>query len=285
MTLSGNALAFAPAPTSGRSGVLESTDLKLTGCLCNSSSAGQLNWQPVTASAPSSLGSEFEGKIFYEATQTPKAQVPPSNVAQRQLRARALRGVPNPAMVEDGESRKFKALSVGLTFRTGDVISGQVVKIDDSGVTFKTHDKTSTVSSNQMESITLVDKARIADLPPEKLKHLMTIPRSAKKDPPTHLFVSTNGDYLRGRLIKYAEGRVTAEIRLENVEFPADTIAQIFWLHSRDWEETNSKQPEDDTKQADEKALAKDEPQAPVVSQPGHRQYSKFMHCSAKKNR
>ncbi len=172
-------------------------------------------------------------------------------------------------MVEDGESRKFKALSVGLTFRTGDVISGQVVKIDDSGVTFKTHDKTSTVSSNQMESITLVDKARIADLPPEKLKHLMTIPRSAKKDPPTHLFVSTNGDYLRGRLIKYAEGRVTAEIRLENVEFPADTIAQIFWLHSRDWEETNSKQPEDDTKQADEKALAKDEPQAPVVSQPG----------------
>ncbi len=156
------------------------------------------------------------------------------------------RVVPNAAT----PNLQTTTVSAGLKFRTGDSAAGRVSKIDEQGVTFMWGDKTVVAPHHKMESVTLVDRAKITELPPDKLKHLMTIPRAAKADPPTHLFVSVGGDYLRGRLVKYVDGRVTAEIRLENVEFPADSIAQIFWLHSRNWDEKKTDAASDTNKQA-----------------------------------
>ncbi len=65
----------------------------------------------------------------------------------------------------------------------------------------------------------LVDRAQVAEPTGEKLKQLMTLPRASKADPPTHLFVGINGDYVRGRLISYADDCVKAEIRLNNCRF------------------------------------------------------------------
>jgi thiol-disulfide isomerase/thioredoxin len=56
-----------------------------------------------------------------------------------------------------------------------------------------------------------------------------------KNDPPTHLLVSVTGDYLRGRLIVLDQDHVQVEIRLELMEIPVSQIAQIVWLHDREW--------------------------------------------------
>jgi thiol-disulfide isomerase/thioredoxin len=56
-----------------------------------------------------------------------------------------------------------------------------------------------------------------------------------KQDPPTHLFVAVSGDYLRGRLVRLENNQLTVEIRLEQVQIATSQIAQIIWLHDRDW--------------------------------------------------
>ena len=71
---------------------------------------------------------------------------------------------------------------------------------------------------------------------PEKLQRLMTVPRSMKQDPPTHLLVSNSGDYLRGRLLSLDESKLTVEVRLSILELPVSEVAQIIWLHDRDWD-------------------------------------------------
>lgn len=245
-TVSGNSVRYEVPQATARVGALESDQLKLSGSLSDSSGLGELHWLAHCASAPVKLLPEFEGKVVYESAETPTPVAKPNARAQRvningggilaqgvQIFMRNGRIVQNPKI----EKQPTITVSAGLKFRTGDSALGKVTKIDEGGVTFTMGDKTIVAPHQKMESVTLVDRARIEELPPDKLKHLMTIPRAAKADPPTHLFVSVDGDYLRGRLVKYMDGRVTAEIRLENVEFPAESIAQIFWLHSRDWED------------------------------------------------
>ena len=51
-----------------------------------------------------------------------------------------------------------------------------------------------------------------------------------KEDPPTHLIRSTEGDYLRGRLIEMDDKTLTVEVRLETRRVPRDQVASIIWL-------------------------------------------------------
>ena len=52
-----------------------------------------------------------------------------------------------------------------------------------------------------------------------------------KNNPPTQLIVSTNGDYLRGRLVEMTDKTVSVEVHLETREIPRANIARIVWLH------------------------------------------------------
>lgn len=275
IAVSGSSEPYTTNELAGRPGVLLHDQLKLTGCLSESSMRGALIWQPACSATANRLSQSFEGKISYEK-ETPK---PPEQV---QPQARGIIRINNGAFIwggmgggmaqimgggmggdglQSGVAVPSTPYTAGLKFRTGDFVAGEVQKIDDQGITFKLVERTIQATHADMEYVTLADLIRIPELAPEKLKHLMTIPRSAKKDPPTHLFVAANGDYLRGRLVKFENGRVTAEIRLENVEFPTDAIAQIFWLHSRDWDD---KKPEAQLEQnADDK-------EAPAQIADGH---------------
>ena len=76
--------------------------------------------------------------------------------------------------------------------------------------------------------------------PLEKLKRerLLTLPRMQKNNPPTQLIVSTNGDYLRGRLTEMTEKTVTAEVHLESKQLSRSNVARIIWLHADELEES-----------------------------------------------
>src|SRR4029079_6927151 len=54
---------------------------------------------------------------------------------------------------------------------------------------------------------------------------------------------TTNGDFLRGRLVSLDENKMVVEIRLENVEIPRDRIAQIICLHREERAETPTTSP------------------------------------------
>jgi thiol-disulfide isomerase/thioredoxin len=56
-------------------------------------------------------------------------------------------------------------------------------------------------------------------------------PRMQRASPPTHLIRSTNGDYLRGRLVAMDDLQLEMEIRLESKTIPRSTVARIIWLH------------------------------------------------------
>jgi thiol-disulfide isomerase/thioredoxin len=64
-----------------------------------------------------------------------------------------------------------------------------------------------------------------------------------KNDPPTHLVTSVDGDFLRGRLMRLDEKGVVLEVRLEENEIPLDSIAQIIWLHDRNWDVAKPEEP------------------------------------------
>ena len=129
-----------------------------------------------------------------------------------------------------------------ILFRTGDAVDGIVEQIDESGMRFRSSQTdTPFVPHELIQHVWLNKKRGVAETSPEKLKRLMTVPRSMKKDPPTHLFIAVNGDYLRGRLVSLQGEILTVEIRLETVVLQTSQIAQIVWLHDRDWSEKESK--------------------------------------------
>ncbi len=65
-----------------------------------------------------------------------------------------------------------------------------------------------------------------------KRERLLTLPRMQKPDPPSHLVRSTNGDYVRGRVLKLDEKTLQLEVRLETKEVPRSRVSQIIWLHA-----------------------------------------------------
>jgi hypothetical protein len=118
-------------------------------------------------------------------------------------------------------------LELGLKLRHGDQLLGRVVRIDQRGVTFESPETSATLFPNdQMDSVVLATSRTADTQSPEKLKRLMTVPRASKNDPPTHLLISVNGDYLRGRLVKLDARRAIMEVRLEEVELATDRIAE-----------------------------------------------------------
>lgn len=191
-------------------------------------------WQAESAAAPVTLTDVISGKVEFGSAisklPAAKARVPAEVQAQAmQIRAQA--------KLRSATSSRARKDTIGLEFRSGDVVEGKVKAIDEKGVTFTSENtKTTFVPHVDLESVTLQPNRDAVNETPQKLERLMTVPRSMKADPPTHLLISTNGDYLRGRLVSLNDTKTILEVRMENVELPTEQIAQIYWLHDRQWE-------------------------------------------------
>lgn len=138
--------------------------------------------------------------------------------------------MPNTTTQHDGSKE--------IMFRTGDAIVGTVEKIDEAGLTFSSAQTTTNFAPHEKVQHVWLNRNRSTSVvSAKKLERLMTVPRTMKQDPPTHLFMAITGDFLRGRLVSFVDDIVTVGIGLELVEIPAAKIAQIIWLHDRDWNE------------------------------------------------
>ena len=266
----GNSERYVAPPIEQPLGTLKSDRQQLSGHLVptgesDATSAGNLAlvWQPTGSATASPLSSAASGSIAYRAPlPQPTVEVSDNGSQPMRLIAPAVgmflgRGAVQAIADQDRASEKKTesgatsslkdAQAREILLRTGDAVDGVVEQIDESGMRFRSQQTdTQFVPHNLIQHVWLNKLSGQTSTSPEKLKRLLTVPRSLKQDPPTHLFIAVNGDYLRGRLISLQDDKLTVEIRLETVELQASTIAQIVWLHDRDW------QPKEDAAEAED---------------------------------
>ncbi len=251
----GDAERYTVDLTEHKNGTVKIGDSQLAGYLEQTTpadSTSALNWHPHGSRNSSSIRDTASGAIVYRKA-LPKVTADKKN-RQDVIVAPMVQIFLGGNQPADGaeKSEKSTANTKGsaanakdereIVFRSGDAVDGIVKAIDESGVKFESSaTETKFAAHEQMQSVWLNRQRRELEVSAEKLKRLMTVPRSMKQDPPTHLFVSVLGDFLRGRLVSLNDEKVTIEVRLEMIELPRDQVAQIVWLHDRDWSNDKEK--------------------------------------------
>ncbi len=235
-----------PVTSAGRPGVLELDGLSLKGSLADAEQGPDgslLDWKPSASISSSPLRPGVAGRIVYKEV---KSIAPtPATVSSTDLIAPGMRRVvgdlrvverrvgvggrivtrPAPVTVEPG--RRV------IHLRTGDTVSGVVTKIDEDGVWINAWSTDIRVPHAKIKDVELGHEVRrTVVLNRSKYDRLLTLPRLQKGSPPTHLLRSTNGDYLRVRLIGMDDRTLRVEVRLETREIPRARIARITWLHA-----------------------------------------------------
>ncbi len=244
----------------GRIGRLEMDGVQLHGWLAASKGPSEeascLVWHPQFSKTDSPLRSGIPGRIVYRDPPPPQAKV-----IQPQVRGRQMVVVPGgvavvaQAGVVGGVVRAFanadnaQTFSPAMHLRTGDVIPCRVLQIDEEGVTIQwTLAQSSTtdvrlVPHERIKAVELAPENRERPLDKVRRERLLTLPRMQKNNPPTQLVVSTNGDYLRGRLTELNAKSLSMEVQLETRKLPRGNIAKIIWFHPDELDD--SKKPEE----------------------------------------
>jgi peroxiredoxin len=244
-------------PVDHSSGRLELDGLRLPGRLVDGkadANASCLVWRPTGALAGSALTQGISGRIVYKeaastvhlssgvtpgvfpggaAVQPPVRVAPaaPGGVGGMVVRfAEAIAEKPATPPSEDAREPR------SLYLRDGDVIPCTITGIEEKGVRFKTSASSATfVAHDKIKAIELSPERSTTPtvrLTKSKLERLLTLPRMQKPSPPTQLIRSTNGDYLRGRVLKMDDKTLEVEVHLETKTIPRDRISRIIWLHA-----------------------------------------------------
>ena len=155
-----------------------------------------------------------------------------------------------------------------MHLRTGDTIPCKVNQIDERGVTFHSTQFDATfVPHDKVKAIELENHSVATKIDLAKRDRLLTLPRSQRDDQPTQLIRSTEGDYLRGRLIEMDDKTVTVEVRAETRHLPRDHVSSIIWLDKVPKKQEKDKPAPEKEKAANEKpANPKVEPAKPAVA-------------------
>jgi peroxiredoxin len=121
-----------------------------------------------------------------------------------------------------------------LHLRAGDTIPAVITKIDEEGVWIESPlSEAKFVPHGEIKAAVLAsDAANAMRMTKAKRERLLTLPRMQKGAPPTQLIRSTNGDYLRGRIVAMDDRTLQFEVRLETKSVPREVVSRIIWLHA-----------------------------------------------------
>nr|WP_236696753.1 TlpA disulfide reductase family protein [Rhodopirellula islandica] len=118
-----------------------------------------------------------------------------------------------------------------IYLKTGEVIPGKVISIDEQDVTFESGMTQKTkLPREQIRAIHLNSTGSEPVIDEQERERLLTVPRNRKNSPPTHLLIANNGDMMRCRLVSLTEFAAEVESRLETITIPRNVISQIIWL-------------------------------------------------------
>ena len=180
-----------------------------------------LFWKPLGSTTASRLRSEAVVVIDY---------------AER-ARARATRAA---AMIPPRGGARGGEDSIGplprqpsiLHLRTGDKVACREVAITAEGVMFESpHSERTFLAHSQVSALDLRPGTGPGSPPPPKYTSSLTLPRSQRANPPTHLLHAVDGDCLRGRLLELTASEARVEVRQRAQGLPREMITRIQWLH------------------------------------------------------
>jgi peroxiredoxin len=239
-----------------RRGRLETMGTRLHGCLANSRDNANecLVWLPARSMTSSPLKPGISAQIVYRDPPSPQPQPKPANQQQQVMQARVrvaggligqVQGMFMDSEPQNVGGKKAKKPEPVLHIRTGDKIPCKVLGIDEKGVTLESNvSDVKFVPHDQIQALELISDAPPVEIKTLKKQRLLTLPRMQRDNPPTHLVRSTDGDYLRGRIVSMDEAQMQIDIRLDPQIVRRDRIARIIWLHP---ETTSDDQKKDET--------------------------------------
>ena len=225
-----------PPDVSGRRGRLETEGAHLRGGLVDGQEgdASCLVWQPTYSSTASPLARGAAARIVYRdpppQTLTVRSnRVLTAPVLRRPL-AQSVLEIEHTAMAT---ARRATGGQSVLHLRSGDTFQCAVASVSEKGVHLKSALTDATFVPNaEIKVLELQPDAAAVTIAAPKKERLLTLPRMQRENPPTQLIRSTQGDYLRGRLVAMNEKELAVEIRLETKTVPRANVARIIWLHA-----------------------------------------------------
>lgn len=83
-----------------------------------------------------------------------------------------------------------------------------------------------------MQAVELIPQAARRTLDPARRERLLTLPRSQRFDPPTHIVRLVDGDYLRGHVVGLDDTHVVITVAPgDEKRIPRRAVARVIWLH------------------------------------------------------
>src|SRR3954454_10167425 len=211
-----------------------------------------LVWQPRYSNTASPLRSDVSGRIIYrDPPPAPKPTVPTEDVGVFQVQPVQPVAVPQqqPGFFGaigrmfggDGTPNTRTNATASICLLTGDRIPCESINIDEEGIHFTSSTVAADFVPNRAaKALEFVPKWTAAAIAEAKRTRLLTLPRMQKPNPPTHLVVSTAGDFLRCRLLSMDANSLLVETRLESKKLSRSRVACIIWLHDLDGAKTES---------------------------------------------
>lgn len=194
----------------------------------DSSGKAELHWKPFLSRTASPIDQSINAELRTAAiTSTKDRQVKSPNSGTMAWQAA-------PKITGDETMPQQSELPVMIELTTGDQVVASIQRVDQQGIHF--HSTMTTVNKLPhawVRSVKFRDFAAGPRMSDEQKRRLLTVQRSHRDHPPTHLLVAKSGDVLRGNLMSLSEGVLTAEIRSRVVQFPVRLIAEVVWLHQR----------------------------------------------------
>jgi hypothetical protein len=136
-----------------------------------------------------------------------------------------------------GQVAGFPAM---LFLRSGDVMPCAVAGIGPDGIRIRTPAVVGDpplVPAPDVTAVELLPQAASRKIEPARRDRLLTLPRSQRVDPPTHIVRLADGDYLRGQVLSLDDAQlVIAVAGGEEKRLPRATVARVIWLHPEELE-------------------------------------------------
>ena len=124
-----------------------------------------------------------------------------------------------------------------MILRSGDIVPCAIDGIDDKGLRLRTPVADGadagavTVQAALIQAVELDPSAPGRTIEKSRLDRLLTLPRSQRFAPPTHMIRLRNGDYLRGRLESLHADHVTLDVRGDIKKIPRQDVVRVIWTH------------------------------------------------------
>lgn len=170
-----------------------------------------LNWKPTKAMLPVALAAGVTGTIEPIATKGKIEKPKPKTNSEF--------------------GRTLEKDEPSLFLKSGDCFAAEIQGLQDGELLFNS----ALFSANKIDAALVRGVRKLAYSGTETMekgsrKRLLTLPRSQRSNPPTHLVVSRDGDAIRGQLQSMDVDDITLQVRGEDRKIQMKNVAEIIWL-------------------------------------------------------